>query len=434
MAGPKLFSIFFNYPELKNSKNNIVLIGEVGSGKTTLFNKLTGYNFETDKNCSSVTKDVHAAEIDYFDGIIIDIPGFNDDEDVYKTFELQYRSIRNIPIKTILFVVERRDRISQINKILNDFKVIFENYLDNIIVVITKTEELDNDKKSFFIKKISEKTSLEKIIFSNNNVDSITIMNKIGDYQRNMNILKEVSPNTIKFAQDFKNISDNNVNIIKNKFLKEFNNALEIFDKQFDSSQDKALKRALYFTFRDYKNNLIEKFYDKVKKEKAISDDIIENVLAFSRIIYSDFDKFREKAEKEMEIILTNYKGEENRFKKCPYCKLVWFKITGCDGKVKCGNRDKIKDKFYGYYKDYKVKFENNKLEITKFEEEKLDTEKGDEFTGLTEEEILENKKLKEKGKPLIRPLGCGSWISWNEMEDVTDSYNNLLQEIPNND
>lgn len=25
--------------------------------------------------------------------------------------------------------------------------------------------------------------------------------------------------------------------------------------------------------------------------------------------------------------------------KQCPYCKLIWIKVAGCDGETTCGNR-----------------------------------------------------------------------------------------------
>ena len=37
-------------------------------------------------------------------------------------------------------------------------------------------------------------------------------------------------------------------------------------------------------------------------------------------------------------------------------------------------------------------------------------------------------------GKHIIEPLGCGNYITWKEMEDVTDEVNEILKDIPNND
>ena len=59
---------------------------------------------------------------------------------------------------------------------------------------------------------------------------------------------------------------------------------------------------------------------------------------------------------------------------------------------------------------------------------------KGLEFFGLTNEEINKNINLQNEGKRLIEPLGCGNWINWKEMEDVTEKVNEILQNISNRD
>ena len=56
------------------------------------------------------------------------------------------------------------------------------------------------------------------------------------------------------------------------------------------------------------------------------------------------------------------------------------------------------------------------------------------EFCGLKKEEINKNIKLQQQGKTLIKPIGCGNWIKWNEMEDVTEEVDKILKKIPNTD
>ena len=42
-------------------------------------------------------------------------------------------------------------------------------------------------------------------------------------------------------------------------FKDEFYNALDAFKKELENTKDADLKRALYFGFKDFKNNLLEK-------------------------------------------------------------------------------------------------------------------------------------------------------------------------------
>lgn len=430
-----MFSVIFNYEEIVNSKNNIILLGEVGAGKTTLLNKLVRGDFKTGKDCRSITNEVQiCASIDR-ENIIFDFPGFKALDNIISIFKVQYRTLRNIPIKAICFVVERRDRPELIVDSLIGLKETFDDYTENIIIIITKTDELKQCQKLEIEKYIFQKTGFKKIIFSGMKTNADFLLDKINDFKEEMEVLKEVKPKSREFLKYFKKTTDDKMKQYKKEFTEEFEDTLEIFKGKFNEpSTDKALKRALFFALKDYKNNLIERYYEVAKKEQDYSEYVLEHVLSFSNEIYHDFEEFRIKAEREMDICLTNYKGETNRFKKCPFCGLIWFKITGCDGKVKCGNRDKIRDKFFGYYKDYIVKYENKILTIINNDINQKNKESSSEFNGLTDDEIQKNILLRKNGETLIKPLGCGNWIVWRDMEDVTENVNVILKNIPNTD
>ena len=349
--------------------------------------------------------------------------------------KVQYRTLRNIPLRGICFVVERRDRPELIVDSLIGLKETFEDYCNNIIIIITKTDEIGNSKKRELQNYIVEKSGFNKIIFSDINKTGRELLYYINNFITDMEVLREVTPKSREFLKYFKKATDDNMKRFKREFIDEFEETIEIFQEKFDQpSTDKALKRALYFSLKDYKNNLIERYYEVAKREQEYSDYVLEHVLSFSNQIYHDFEEFRVKAEKEMEICVTNYNGETNRFKKCPFCGLIWFKITGCDGKTKCGNRDLIKDKYYGYYKNYIVKYENKQLTIINNVIEQKQKPQGREFNGLSKSEIEENNNRSMSGKHIIEPLGCGNYITWREMEDVTDKVNEILKDIPNND
>ena len=435
MGGPRHFSILFNYGEIKNSRKNIVLLGEVGSGKTTLMNKLTGADFQTGRDCTSVTSDVQICSSLDYSSIIFDFPGFKVLNDIIPVFKVQYKTLRNIPIRGICFVVERRDRPELIVDSLIGLKETFEDYCKNIIIIITKTDEMDDNKKEETKNYILEKTRFDKIIFSDINKDGHVILNYINSFTQNMEVLNEVTPKSREFLRYFKKTTDDRMKQFKKEFIEEFEDTIEIFKEKFDQpSTDKALKRALFFALKDYKNNLIERYYDVAKREQDYSEYVLEHVLAFSNQIFHDFDKFRVKAEKEMDICLTNYKGEVNKFKRCPHCGTIWFKISGCDGKTQCGERNSAKDKFYGIYKDYSVKYENKQLDITMSNINQNEIVSGNGISGLTQAEAQANNNRSIQGLHKIQPVGCGNYIVWREMEDVTDKVNEILKNIPNND
>ena len=88
-----------------------------------------------------------------------------------------------------------------------------------------------------------------------------------------------------------------------------------------------------------------------------------------------------------------NFNGEnDNRYKRCPNCGRIWFKIKGCNS-MKCGNRTKKKDIFFGRFKTYLVSFTGKLFNITTLKDEQVDSGQDSEFFGPTEEEIEKNKK-----------------------------------------
>ena len=52
------FQLYLTMKRLLIPKNNIVLLGEVGAGKTTLLNKLVYGDFQTGRDCTSITNEV----------------------------------------------------------------------------------------------------------------------------------------------------------------------------------------------------------------------------------------------------------------------------------------------------------------------------------------------------------------------------------------
>jgi len=130
-------------------------------------------------------------------------------------------------------------------------------------------------------------------------------------------------------------------------------------------------------------------------------DVIISEILLFDNKIYDKFQKFKVKAELKFEIKLNNYNGEFNKFKKCPHCGLILFKIKGCDN-VSCRKKTKIKDSIFGRFKNYIVTFLSGKIKFTTSESQLENYGEDNEFICLTKQEINENKIREAQGKRKI--------------------------------
>ena len=413
------------FDEIKNSSNNIILFGSVGCGKTTLINKLS-------KNDGfSCTRDVQYCSTS--DGsIIIDFPGLNAAEDIVKHLKIQSSTLSVIPAKMICLVTKLTTRYDDIVKNLHQMVRIFESNRDNLAFIVTFCEDLTLQQEAEIQKIIETKMKInpQNIIFSSNKMSSEMLLDKINNIKSKMTNIEKIEIKDI----DLLNIvgNDGNINVIeeRDKFLDEFKNSLEKFKEKFNKAEDNSLKFALYFAFVDYKEELLERFSEIVQKKVEDTDTAIVEIVSFKNEIFSDFNGFTKLVQSNLKAETANFdnKEENNRYKKCPHCGTIWFKVKGCNS-MNCGRRTKLRDIFSGRFKNYVVKFIQGSFKIDTLSNVS-DTNVGEdtEFEGLTEEEKRMN--MNRNGKSLIQPQGCGRNLDWTQMEDVTEEVNKRLTEI----
>ena len=411
-----------NFELIKRSENNIILFGEVGTGKTTIINKLCGVDFLTKEAGFSCTREVQFAFTSDKTSIIIDFPGLSAAEDVVKHLKIQKTTLSVIPVRIICFLI-KYDRYDLIQKKAVQMLKIFYEHKDNICIIITFSENIDMIKKSEIelIFKTKFKIENKNVIFSSKNTTSSELLNKL-------NVIKNSVSNisSIKFSERHLLNTAGTEGIAfeiteeREKIVEKYNKAIELFRKEFTKATDYSLKFALYYSFRDYKDNLIDSFSDMVKKKEIDTDSAIVEILTFNNELYVKFNEITERFEKEMKIESATFNGgNDNRYKKCPYCGRIWFKIKGCNS-MRCGNRTKKKDIFFGMFKTYVVKFTGELFNISTLSETNADAGVDNEFYGPTEEENNINKN--RGSKHLIAPEGCGRSLNWSTLEDVTDA------------
>ena len=413
------------FDEIKNSSNNIILFGSVGCGKTTLINKLS-------KNDGlSCTRDVQYCSTS--DGsIIIDFPGLNAAEEIVKHLKIQSSTLSVIPAKMICLVTKLTTRYDDIVKDLQQMVRIFESNRDNLAVIVTFCEDLTLQQEAEIQKIIEKKMKInpQNIIFSSNKMSSEMLLDKINNIKSKMTNIEKIEFKDIDLLNIVGNDGDINVIEDRDKFLDEFKNSLEKFKEKFNKAEDNSLKFALYFAFVDYKEELLERFSEIVQKKVEDTDTAIVEIVSFKNEIFSDFNGFTKLVQSTLKAETANFdnKEENNRYKKCPHCGTIWFKVKGCNS-MNCGRRTKLRDIFSGRFKNYVVKFIQGSFKIDTLSNVS-DTNVGEdtEFEGLTEEEKRMN--MNRNGKSLIQPQGCGRNLDWTQMEDVTEEVNKRLTEI----
>ena len=424
-------TISSDFETIKNSENNIIFFGSVGTGKTTLLNKICGENYEAGDGAFSVTREVQFSYSLKHNNIILDFPGLNSCVDVVAHLKAQKNALSVIPIRMICFVVRYTPRYSDLIMSVSQMLMIFKDYRKNICLIITNSETSSIRTQSEIELLFKQKFGIDKILFSTLNSDGLDLCDKLEKYKNEMNNIEKVNIKTSDLTQNIDPQFDLDVMDDREKYINEFQNSIKTFNSEFRRATDKDLKRALYFSLRDYKDNLIKKYNEIIKNKKADLDSIVTELIMFNNIIFNEYNEFKKKVELELDTETKNFNGEYNKYKRCP-CGNIWFLVVGCKSTV-CGRRSTIRDKIFGKYKNYFISFINGILNIKHTEEGDENRENEQEFEGLTEKEKLENQTRGSEDKALIQPKGCGRQLKWDEMEDVTDYVLKELKKVGDN-
>ena len=425
------FLVNKNFDEVKNSTNNIILFGSVGNGKTTLINKLCKISLITKDDGFSCTRDVQYSKTS--DGnLIIDFPGLNSADDIVKHLKIQKSTLSIIPARMICLVIKLSKRYDDIIKSALQMVRIFAENRSNIAVIITFCEEIKMKQEEEIKLSLKNKCKINpaNIIFTSNLMSAETLLSKLNEIKKNMSNIEKIQLKDRDLLNTVGNDGDIDVIEERDKFLDEFKSSLEMFKQEFNKAQDNSLKFDLYYAFFDYKEDLIERFSKIVQTKVTDTDTAIVEIITFNNEIFSDFNGFTKQVQSALKVETANYDNGQNnnRYKKCPFCGTIWFKVKGCNS-MPCGRRTKLRDIFFGRFKNYVVKFIRGIFKInTLSDSEDKNAGQDSEFVGLTEEEKTEN--LNRNGKCLIQPQGCGRQLDWTKMEDVTDLINKQLTEI----
>jgi hypothetical protein len=310
------------------------------------------------------------------------------------------------------------------------------------------------------IEKIFKKLKIKNLIFTKLTTLPMDINAKItAEVEKTTNIEDRINVT----EELYKQLKDENTGIIyfdvidkRAEYLEKFREAKKKYITELDKAEDKELKRALYFSFKDYQEDLVEQLEQELNKilndeakennegdnnnnqDEDFANNIYLQSILFKNESLEDLKDFKQKVEKDgimTQLFVSN--GQYNTFRKCPHCGQIWFLYTGCPN-TKCGKRTTKKDLYNGIFKNYKVTFDGNTIVISKNQKEnKYDSIALQENVidyGLSPKEVEENKTRTQNNKSLIKPVGCGASLVWTQCEDATEEAEKILNDIPLSD
>ena len=344
---------------LKRSKNNVILFGEVGSGKTTLINKLCGTVYEVREGGYSCTREMQYG-LSKDSNIIIDCPGLNAAEDIVQHLKVQKFVLSVIPIRIICFVIKLSTRYDLLLKAASRMFKIFYRHKDNISIIITFCEELINKQMKEILSIFKTKLGFDetKVIFSSNSISSSDILKRINIIKSNVYNIDSIIFNEQSLLSKNEEGGLEFVEFKENK-IREFKKAITIFKSHFNELHEPLIKNTLLNTFKYYMWDLYTSFKEKLSTK--MQDIVTINV---ESLIFSN------ELDEGLNTIIENYEKDDsqNQSETEDFMENHIFQKITCQTtkNFSCQNQTQSNNCYLlGEFKNCQIIFDLNNFKIT---------------------------------------------------------------------
>ena len=264
----------------KKSENNIILFGNVNSGKSTIMEKLSNskihqYYYKRDDSLYTTLND----------NIIIEFPGLHPDYNWNRHLKTQISLLSVIPVKIICLTIKYAIRYEFLIRDASEILKIFQENINNIIIIITFSEWLDNKKKCEIKKilqtKIKIKIPDDNIIFCSDREELLKNIINVKSHVQNIKSIKFSVKNLIKTVGEEGELFENLE--FKGQYENEYNNEIEKFKKEFNNAKDNPSKLELYKKFKNYSDSLVDKYFSRcIGKLNDTEYSIIETIIFYN--------------------------------------------------------------------------------------------------------------------------------------------------------
>jgi GTP-binding protein EngB required for normal cell division len=377
----------------------VVLLGDVGSGKSTVVEKLTGEKGRSSDASISFTKTSEAFCVPDGSLIISDTPGSNamDDElehNVWIAAAFNYK-----PVSRLFIVVKAEDRkdtvIDNISKYANRFLEPAE--MDVLGVLVTHMDKVKWTAEEL-VPDVERKLGIDTVVFSSMDTTAEILLSNILTTCTKKHNLTVDGENFFKFFK----LHNNHMKILRctNDEVKRFSAMKKNFDEAIQGFTGKDLVD-IFFEFQAYMADEIVQAQKRLAKKNnftfygdgaANEAGHVANMVNQLRTILYDV---------RAECVGFQSEHGVSELRKCPHCGLIWTKVEGCNGSTTCGNRpsnvNDIRDSAFSVLATFSFEWIGNKLNITKGG----------------------NKNVNSQKSSSSEFAGCGKTISWNEMATV---------------
>jgi len=408
----------------------ILLWGQVGSGKTTIMNMLTGGSYMTARGGFSCTREIQQDGCKYHSYLVIDFPGTGAVEKQMDHLKAQITCLKSTSFNTVCLVCSMSDRYDDLIVQLTKHMNLFRRHRDNLVIILTKCDDYTKEQKSGAVNVINEYFKISRVICKDSSTDPKKLSEIIYHYAKRMPTIEEGKGvfDSLSFKSYVQDTEDIALADIREEIEAEF---LKIYEKitqkcQEDDRSDQEFRWALFYFLEDTIARLCDTYANKIAPLLDDEFKLRAAVIVMENHLRAHSKPYKEMMVCELEIENTVYDSSPPVFRKCP-CGLIWTRVTGCSSVV-CGNRGLFQDIKVTYYK-YNVEWAGDDLNISRSDvERRILPSRPAEYYGLTEEEKKMNLEREREGKALINPMGCGRKMRWEEMVDATEEVKQIIK------
>jgi len=385
----------------------IVLLGDVGVGKSTLVEKLTGKKGMSSSSSESFTR--VSVLYESFDGKldICDTPGTNSLKDRFEHNCNIAHALNYAPVSRILVIVKADTRIANVVSSVKDYACNFlpqELPFDLLSVCVTHMDMVKWEKDEL-LNALSENLGITTVVVSSLNTTGAELQKDLLEECAFKKAVK-LTIDSEDFLKIF-NIGGNQIKILRfikkevGRFVMKKNHFHKIVKQNWSAKE----KMDMTFEFQAWMFEEITKSQKELAKKFNFDFLSGPNIAAEAGHVANLTNQLRKVLSDVRVESMRYHKNVDSNFKSCPWCGEVWQKIQGCDYTT-CGNRvddAKASDQWSGG-----VTFHFAFIWDSKHEKLVVKQKESDELK-------MDNINWKY-GK---RVAGCGKSIVWSNMTPV---------------
>ena len=380
----------------------VVLIGHVGTGKSTIVEKLTYEKHRSGDSYQSVTRS--SEPFWTFDGsmVICDTPGTNPEADKFKHNVQVAAALSFKPVSLILIVVKADTRMASPLARIREFAADLIEFPDAVIGALVTHMDTVSWNKQDFQSCLRDELGIDCVLFS-------------GKHSHRKFLLDDIRA-TCKQTLDFKIDHENFLKLFKigkaeRKIILQIRNEVQSF-KVMKEQFDEARK---IYTGKD-EIDLIFEFQAWMEDQVVIAQKKLAeaNNFTFLGVKAEAEAGYIASMTNQMRLVLYELRVEAAGFhsehgagnaRRCPHCNEVWIKVEGCEGDTNCGKRPSVgidvRNSTFGVLGTYIFNWlndnQNFKLTINK----------------------QADRKVEQKSSGSTSRIGCGRSINWSNMPIV---------------